>query len=141
MFDTARLRIRSFLNSDIDNIFRMFNEYPVQTGARGGNIVPFPESFKDEIKGWGDKNLLFGVVEEKDSLEFVGTIALWNINGVKNRDANLGLTLREASWGKGYGTELMTWLVDHAFRGLGLHRLSLEVFVFNERACAVYKKT
>ncbi|ETW77367.1 hypothetical protein HETIRDRAFT_118458 [Heterobasidion irregulare TC 32-1] len=116
MSNTACLRIRSSLNSNIVNIFQMFNEYPVQTGAGGGNIVLFLESFKDKIKGWGDNDLLFSVVEEKDSLEFVGTIALWNIYGIKNCDANLGLTLREVSWGKGYGTELMTWLVDHGPR-------------------------
>ncbi|TFY73946.1 hypothetical protein EWM64_g10066 [Hericium alpestre] len=43
-------------------------------------------------------------------------------------------------WGNGYGTEVMRWLVERGFEGLGLHRLALGVFETNERAVAVYKK-
>jgi RimJ/RimL family protein N-acetyltransferase len=44
------------------------------------------------------------------------------------------------AWGDGYGTEateLMLWL---AFERIGLHRVSLSVFAFNERAIRSYAK-
>lgn len=44
------------------------------------------------------------------------------------------------TWGKGYGTEaarLMLWL---AFERIGLHRVGLTVFSFNERAIRSYEK-
>ncbi|THH18901.1 hypothetical protein EW146_g2188 [Bondarzewia mesenterica] len=66
MVDTARLTIRSFLNSDLDALYDMFNELPVQVGARGGYIAPLPERFKNEIKEWADENLLFGVVVDRE---------------------------------------------------------------------------
>ncbi len=43
-------------------------------------------------------------------------------------------------WGQGYGTEaarLMLWL---AFERIGLHRVGLTVFAFNERAIRSYEK-
>ncbi len=44
------------------------------------------------------------------------------------------------AWGRGYGTEateLMLWL---AFERIGLHRVALSVFGFNERAIRGYEK-
>ena len=44
------------------------------------------------------------------------------------------------AWGYGYGTEateLMLWL---AFERIGLHRVALSVFAFNERAIRAYEK-
>jgi RimJ/RimL family protein N-acetyltransferase len=41
-------------------------------------------------------------------------------------------------WGRGYGTEATRLMLDHAFGGLGLHRVALTVFEFNERAIRAY---
>src|SRR5262249_42412752 len=37
------------------------------------------------------------------------------------------------AWGRGYGTDATRLMVDHAFTGLGLHRIALTVFAFNDR--------
>jgi RimJ/RimL family protein N-acetyltransferase len=44
------------------------------------------------------------------------------------------------AWGKGYGTEAVRLLVEHAFEKLGLQRVELEVFARNERAIRTYRK-
>ena len=44
------------------------------------------------------------------------------------------------AWGKGYGTEATRLMLDHAFGTLGLHRVALSVFSFNERAIRSYEK-
>jgi RimJ/RimL family protein N-acetyltransferase len=46
---------------------------------------------------------------------------------------------REA-WGRGYGTEATALMVRHAFETLGLHRVALSVFEFNERAIRAYRR-
>jgi RimJ/RimL family protein N-acetyltransferase len=58
-----------------------------------------------------------------------------------NGSVLLHITIGETdAWGHGYGTEavrLMLWL---AFERIGLHRVGLSVFSFNERAIRSYEK-
>jgi RimJ/RimL family protein N-acetyltransferase len=42
------------------------------------------------------------------------------------------------AWGHGFGTEATALMVEHAFATLGLHRVALQVFAFNERAIRAY---
>jgi RimJ/RimL family protein N-acetyltransferase len=44
------------------------------------------------------------------------------------------------AWGKGYGTEATELMLRHAFATLGLHRVGLSVFGFNDRALHAYTK-
>ncbi len=44
------------------------------------------------------------------------------------------------AWGQGYGTETAQLMLEHAFERLGLHRVGLSVFAFNERAIRSYEK-
>jgi RimJ/RimL family protein N-acetyltransferase len=45
-----------------------------------------------------------------------------------------------ADWGKGYGTDAMRILLRYAFAWLNLHRVTLNVFGYNERAVRSYIK-
>ncbi|KAA1469808.1 acyl-CoA N-acyltransferase [Dentipellis sp. KUC8613] len=87
------------------------------------------------------KNCLMMVVaEEKETGKYVGNTSLRGVDP-KNRDADVGLMIDQEFQGKGYGTEIMKWLVEYAFKGLGLHRLSLSVYGNNPAGIALYKKT
>lgn len=44
------------------------------------------------------------------------------------------------AWGQGFGTETAELMLQHAFERLGLHRVGLSVFAFNERAIRSYEK-
>ena len=44
------------------------------------------------------------------------------------------------AWGRGFGTETTGLMVAHAFGRLGVHRVALSVFAFNERAVRAYEK-
>lgn len=44
------------------------------------------------------------------------------------------------AWGLGYGTEATELMLRHAFERLGLHRVGLSVFEFNDRARRSYEK-
>lgn len=44
------------------------------------------------------------------------------------------------AWGRGYGTEATELMLGLAFETIGLHRVGLSVFSFNERAIRSYEK-
>ncbi len=58
----------------------------------------------------------------------------------KAKSAELGIGIGEtALWGKGLGREALRLLVRHLVDDLGLHRISLSVLAFNDRAIASYR--
>ncbi|MEO3870624.1 GNAT family protein [Nonomuraea sp. B12E4] len=70
----------------------------------------------------------------------VGEIVLNQLD-TDNLSCNLRIALAGSrAFGKGYGTEAIALVLDHAFTTTPLHRISLDVFAFNERARHVYKK-
>ncbi len=70
----------------------------------------------------------------------IGSCAFSQLDG-DNGSALYHITLGEKDvWGMGYGTEATELMLDHAFIRLGLHRVALTVFSFNERALRSYKK-
>jgi len=72
--------------------------------------------------------------------EYVGEVVLNELDR-HNLSCNLRIALIGARvFGKGYGTEAIELVLDHAFATTPLHRISLGVFAFNERARHVYKK-
>ncbi len=71
---------------------------------------------------------------------YVGEVVLNELDS-----ANLSCNLRIAligsrAFGRGYGSEALSLVLDHAFGTTPLHRISLDVFTFNDRARHVYKK-
>ena len=79
-------------------------------------------------------------VHEKATDRLVGTCAFSQLDG-DNGSALFHITIGESdAWGHGYGTEATRLMVDHAFGTLGLHRISLNVFEFNERAIRAYRR-
>src|SRR6266480_7735217 len=86
----------------------------------------------------GPESLSLAVhVRETDRL--IGTCALSQLDS-DNGSALFHITIGEKdAWGHGHGTEATQLMVDHAFGGLGLHRIGLTVFSFNERAIRSYR--
>jgi RimJ/RimL family protein N-acetyltransferase len=78
----------------------------------------------------------FGVYDEFQ--EYIGTIELYDIRGGR---ATLGIIIGEKShWGKGYGPEAISALLEHAFDVLGLDTVRLSTFDDNPRAQAAFRK-
>lgn len=70
----------------------------------------------------------------------IGTCAFSQLDG-DNGSALFHITIGEKdAWGRGYGTEATGMMVQHAFERLGLHRVALSVFGFNERAIRAYRR-
>jgi RimJ/RimL family protein N-acetyltransferase len=70
----------------------------------------------------------------------IGSCAFSQLDG-DNGTGLYHITIGEKDcWGQGYGTEATRLMLDHAFGALGLHRVGLTVFAFNERAIRSYRK-
>ena len=62
----------------------------------------------------------------------IGTCAFSQLDA-DNGSALFHITIGESdAWGQGYGTEATQLMLDHAFGTLGLHRIALFVFEFND---------
>jgi RimJ/RimL family protein N-acetyltransferase len=78
-------------------------------------------------------------IHRRDDDRLIGTCALSQLDA-DNGSALFHITIGEKeSWGRGFGTEATRLMIDHAFSGLGLHRVALTVFSFNERAIRSYR--
>lgn len=82
---------------------------------------------------------IFGIIlQENDQL--IGNCSIFKVNH-HNRKAEVGIFIGNKNfWGKGYGTEALSLLIDYGFNILNLNNIMLEVFSFNERALKSYKK-
>ncbi len=79
-------------------------------------------------------------IHEHGTDRLVGTCALSQLDG-DNGSALYHITIGEKdAWGRGFGTEATSLMIAHAFGNLGLHRVSLSVFAFNERAIRAYAR-
>ncbi len=78
-------------------------------------------------------------IHRRDDDRLIGTCALSQLDA-DNGSALFHITIGEKdAWGHGLGTEATRLMIDHAFSGLGLHRVGLTVFAFNERAIRSYR--
>ncbi len=79
-------------------------------------------------------------IHERPTERLLGTCAFSQLDG-DNGSALFHITIGEKdAWGHGYGTEATRLMLDHAFGSLGLHRVALFVFEFNERAIRAYRR-
>jgi RimJ/RimL family protein N-acetyltransferase len=76
----------------------------------------------------------------RDTGRLIGTTTFSNMDP-DNGSALFHISIGEAdAWGQGYGTEATELMLEVAFERVGLHRVALSVFAFNERAVHSYEK-
>lgn len=90
-----------------------------------------------ETRAIGTESLAMAIhIRSTDQL--IGTCAFSQMDA-DNGSALYHITIGERdAWGHGYGTEATRLMLHHAFTVLGLHRVALAVFEFNERAIRSY---
>lgn len=97
------------------------------------------------IKDWLEEqlpnkdNYFFTIHLHQDNRP-IGDAGLDGIDWVHG-NAYLGIAIGEREeWGKGYGTDAVRLILRLAFTELNLHRVSLTVFDYNQRAIRSYEK-
>ena len=89
------------------------------------------------MRAMGPESMAMGI-HVRETGRLIGTCAFSQLDG-DNGSTMFHITIGEHdAWGHGYGGEATRLMVDHAFGTLGLHRVALSVFAFNERAIRAY---
>ncbi|KAG5638173.1 hypothetical protein H0H81_001470 [Sphagnurus paluster] len=140
MFTTERLLLRAYTAADLVTILRIANNPLVQRTLISEHVVPRSERFAAKLEEIANGALLYVVLEAIDrDGEVIGAASL-TVASTKNWDIELGIGLLPDVWNKGYGAEATRFLVDYAFKDLGVHRVSLGVLENNKGAIEMYKK-
>jgi RimJ/RimL family protein N-acetyltransferase len=114
--------LQAELHDDVVNFSRADGR-PWRPITPGSKESPLVVDDKEQRHAW------FSVVE-LDGGTLIGSAALWDID-YHNRSAHLGLALRPAARGKGYGTDVVAVLCHYGFVVRGLHRLQIETLADN----------
>ena len=135
-----RLYLRPLDEDDLDRCLRWINDPEIIVNL--GRRTPMSRTAERE---WllsqykSEKDLPLAIVLKAGD-RHIGNAGLHAITPV-DQSAEFGLLIGEKdAWGEGYGPEAGRVILDYGFRQLGLHRIFLRVFSFNERAQRVYAK-
>lgn len=134
--ETARLLLRPLVLEDAHQIALLFDgdwDAIKQTGR-----MPYPPS-EPAMRRWiaghlGPSHHAFVVIRKEDRL----VLGVGGFDGVTD-GGELGYSLGRAYWGKGYATEMVRAMLDHAGT-LGLRQLEAYSFVDNPASARVLEK-
>lgn len=143
-FETQRLRLRPWRKEDLEDFHRYCKDPEVGPNA-GWKPHESLEESGSILKGWltpTEEDEIW-CIEEKASGKAVGSIGLHKEDRRPGVPAckMLGYVLARPCWGKGYMTEAVAPLIDHAFRREKLRLLSVNHFTFNDRSRRVIEKS
>ncbi|MCP8615287.1 GNAT family N-acetyltransferase [Salirhabdus salicampi] len=138
LFETERIYFRKLEKKDISILHRWQNDPEVYVNMSDSfdlysleDIETFYEKIKD------GKNYI--IVEKKTNKE-IGRVALPFLNFEQQNTEILIMIGEKDYWGKGYGKEAFQLLLKYIFNELNLHRATLKVFSFNNKAVEMYEK-
>jgi RimJ/RimL family protein N-acetyltransferase len=135
----TRVTLRALTEADLPRLTEFKND--VEFELLGGGDPPRPRTmelvrdfFAEHAK---DKGSPYFAIEA-DGV-FIGDCGMYNLNRYDGT-AEVGIGIGDrAYWGRGFGREALTLLVDYGFRLQNLRKLCLEVHGSNERAIRSYR--
>ncbi|MCG1023249.1 GNAT family N-acetyltransferase [Sutcliffiella horikoshii] len=142
MWKSDRLRLRKMETKDIELYHTWRNDMDVMMMTSPSLDVYTLEETRSFVENviLSSTSSKSYIIVELESNTSIGVTSLINIDR-KNRNAECIIDIgQKESWGKGYGSEALTILLEYAFKELNLHRVSLRVFSHNEKAIHLYTK-
>jgi RimJ/RimL family protein N-acetyltransferase len=149
LFETERLIIRRWAESDLDRIFAIYSDWNV---ARWLGATPRAMESPDEAWAALDRwtaqttasNDRYGcwAIEVRDSGVVAGSVLfkpLPNSDGTPPTDIEVGWHLHPDAWGHGYATEAARAAIDRGF-ATGLDAVHAVVFPDNAASIAVCRR-
>lgn len=138
-----RIRLRADERSDLPK----FTEWLNDPDVRRYLSMRLPVSLANE-EGWFESMLkspreeqsLAIEVRDGDGWRLIGNCGIFDIDSTV-RSAEVGIFIGDKScWNKGYGTEVMSLLLEHGFGTLNLNRVFLRVDADNKGGIRAYEK-
>ena len=141
-WQTDRTVLRPYTPADEKDFLELWSDPVVQRLSFVEYLSPTrtKQFLQRTIQAIASGSLFFMVVEEKERHDFIGHVSLNFLKPPSNHVAAVGIALKDEYRGRGFGTELMLWLITHGFRVFGLNRISLTVLEDNMPALKMYKK-
>ncbi|MHA7181586.1 GNAT family N-acetyltransferase [Arthrobacter sp. MDB2-24] len=140
MIETPRLRLEPQGPEHFDGVWSNVNDPESQrlTGTHA-------QFTRDQIRAWLEKvpeseDRADWAVVRRNTGQYLGEVVL---NDLDEANASMGYRIAlsgDGATGNGYGTEAGRVVIAHAFDLIGLHRVGLEVYAFNQRAIQSYRK-
>lgn len=142
LFESSKIFLRKMMSDDVELYHAWRNDIDVMKST-----APFLDNYHlEETREFVNQVILGSqfsksyIIVEKESNTPIGITSLINID-YKNRNAEFIIDIGDKNfWGKGYGTEAMKLILDYSFLEMNLHRISLRVFSFNNKAIKLYEK-
>ena len=143
-----RVRLREARESDFEQLTRWWAD-PQTSILQSMYLRPTPApTVSDMMRTWGANvtaDTGFAIVrngegddDHDNDGELIGQVSLFGVT--KSRCGTLGIVIGREHWSDGLGTEAVRLMVDYGFAEMGLHRVELGVFSYNDRAIKSYTR-
>ncbi len=141
--ESERLYLKPVAPTDAGDFFAMHSDPEVMRylgGVRENETLEFLEERLKLMHAYYEKcpGLGLWTAREKATHAFIGWFALKHLD--QYEEIEVGYRLRQASWGKGYATEMAKRLLDYGFNTLKLPEIVAITDIENKRSQRVLEK-
>jgi len=145
LLSTNRLRLRSFLASDLGSLVDLDSDPEVMRWLTGG-LATSPEVIRSTVL---PRFMTYDAVEpafgywaavEKATGSFIGWFGFHPLDAGPRDEVKIGYRLRRSAWGRGLATEGAEALVRMAFEELGVRRVLATTYERNLASRRVAEK-
>jgi RimJ/RimL family protein N-acetyltransferase len=138
----SRIYLRAFISNDYFKSYKWRNDFDISNGLICRKLFISIENEKEWIEKTNrDKinNVKVAICLISDD-EYIGNIYLTEIDHV-NKNAGIGIFIGDKKHqNKGYATEAINLILDHAFNDLGLERVESKIFTSNKLSIKAHEK-
>ncbi len=138
-----RTRLRVLEEADLPVLDRWWQHVDTSALQRDAVVTQPAGAVSEQFRRWSandptSPDVGFSVVDLADG-QLVGHVTLWGANW-RTRAAELGIVIGHEHRGRGLGTDALRVLLRLAFSELGLHRVELRTWAYNDVALAAYRR-
>ena len=137
-----RIYLREVRLSDVNDTYYRWMNNPEITQFLESRFYPNTiETLQGYVKNFlGNKDNIFLAIVLKENHKHIGNIKIGPIIWF-HRLADIGVMLGEKDcWGKGYASEAISLLAEHAFSTLNLHKLTAGCYEPNQGSLETFQK-
>jgi ribosomal-protein-alanine N-acetyltransferase len=141
VLETDRGYLREVRISDVnEHYYNWLNDWEVIQFLESRFFPNSTESLQKYVESKiGDRDNLFLAIVLRSDNRHIGNIKLGPINWI-HRTGDIGVLIGQKDcWGKGYATEAIKLLVDHAFRILNLKKVTASAYDVNRGSIKAFE--
>jgi len=141
LWETRRTTLRRYAPSDEGAFLDLWSDPVVQRLSFIEDLSPTrtEQLLQTTVQLISKGSVFFVVVEDKEKRELLGHVSL-SFKPQPDLDAAVSIAFKARYRGRGFGTEVMHWVITYGFREFGLRRISLTALEDNIPALRMYRK-